>query len=177
MKSIIIAAAMTIVMMGAVTLLLRYFPTRYRVRQITLAFLLALVAVALVWWLTPQNLGILPPSLLTQPPWVDLIAAVFFFATAFFGGVLQLYNLSDRGLSLRMLIDIAESPRASMTVEDVITGYSSGRGLRWMYEKRLRDMRYHDLITSRAGRIILTPRGRRTAAMFLGLRRFCKLDV
>ena len=101
MKAVILATAMTIVLLALVTLALRHHPTPRRARQMTLIYLACLIGAALVWFATSADLGLLAPSLLIEPPWLDLSLMLFFFSAAFFGGVLQLYNLADRGLSLR----------------------------------------------------------------------------
>ena len=177
MKAIALAAGMTLVLFAVATVLLRYFPSPHRARQLVLAYLATLVALAAAWQMSPPDLGVLPPSLLTEPPWLDLGAAMFFFSAAFFGGVLQLYNLADRGLSLRMVIDLTESGGTIANAGDIVAGYSGGRGLAWMYRKRLDDMLAHGLVTMRDGSVALTARGRRTAMLILGLRRFLGLET
>ena len=47
----------------------------------------------------------------------------------------QAFSLTVRGFSLRVVVDIFE--RGPLNEDQVITGYSGGRGLDWMYEKRL----------------------------------------
>jgi hypothetical protein len=177
MKSIILAAGMTLVLLAAVTLLMRYVPSPHRAQQLLMAYLGTLIALIVAWGATPADLGVLPPSLLTEPAWLDLWAALFYFSAAFFGGVLQLYNLADRGLSLRMVIDMAESHGAIGHAGDLVRGYAAGRGLAWMYRKRLDDMLAHHLITLNAGRAALTGRGRRTASLVVTLRRLLGLET
>src|SRR5262245_49763441 len=99
MKAIVLASAMTVVMMLVQVVELRFRRPAHRVRQITLVFVCAWIMLPVLWWATPEDLGLLPPWLLTEPPWIDFVAMQFYFAAAYFGGVLQLYNLADRGLS------------------------------------------------------------------------------
>jgi hypothetical protein len=86
------------------------------------------------------DLGFLPSEMVMPIAWVDIAFAVFLYGVGFFGGLLQLYNLADRGFSLRIPIDILEAPSQGMRLDDVLQGYSWGRGIGWMYAKRLEDM-------------------------------------
>jgi hypothetical protein len=176
MKSIILATGMTLVLMIAVTVVLRLRPVHRRARQITTAFFCTGIVLAVVWWATSDDLGVLPEWLLTRPRWLDLVLTLFFFAAGFFGGILQIYNLADRGLSLRILIDIAENQNAVSNPNDVVDGYSRGRGLHWMYSKRMHDMVDHDFVSLCNGAVSLTMTGYRIALLFLWLRRLCKLE-
>lgn len=119
---------------------------------------------------TPSDLMFLPSVLLAEPQWFDLASAQFFFTAAFAGGVLQMYNLADRGFSLRILIDLREWPDQRGTVETLFHGYSAGRGMGWMYQKRINDMSENGLITVNGRDVKLTERGSRTAQLFWRLR-------
>jgi hypothetical protein len=176
MKAIALASAMTVVMMLVQTVLLRFRQPKHRVRPMTVVFVCAWLALPALWWATPEDLGVLPPWLLTEPPLLDLLAMQFYFAAAFFGGALQLYNLADRGLSLRVLIDMVERPELLWSADRIVKDYSSGQGLRWMYDKRMRDLLAHDLLSVHDGVVSLTARGRKSAALFLALRRFFRLE-
>src|SRR4051794_8393913 len=99
MKAIVLSGAMTIALLAIATLVLRLWPSNHRARQLTLIYLACFAILALIWQEAPADLGFLAPPLLTEPRWLDLTAALFFFSAAFFGGVLQLYNLADRGFS------------------------------------------------------------------------------
>ena len=58
-----------------------------------------------------------PPAILDTPgraprrpgPGSGLVFCLGLWFAGFFGGNLQLYNLTERGMSLRMLIDVAQS--------------------------------------------------------------------
>ena len=78
-------------------------------------FVLSLLTMIACHFATPSDLWILPTNLLTHPNWLDLASSIFFFFAAFFGGVLQLYNIADRGFSVRILIDLAEQPSRRAT--------------------------------------------------------------
>jgi hypothetical protein len=122
--------------------------------------------------LTPPDLGFLPAGLVMPITWVDIAFAVFLYSVGFFGGILQLYNLADRGFSLRILIDILEAPPQAMRLDDVMQGYGAGRGIAWMYAKRLEHMQSAGLAKVEAESVVLTPKGRRVAKVFTWLREF-----
>jgi hypothetical protein len=58
----------------------------------------------------------------------------------------------------------------------VVESYSCGQGLRWMYGKRMRDLRANGLVLVDAGVVSLTERGRRSAEIFFTLRRLFRLE-
>ncbi len=176
MKAICLASAMTVMLFVVATLALRYKQSPHRVRQLTLCYLACLVALALLWGQTPEDLGFLAPGLLAEPRWLDLAAMLFFFSAAFFGGVLQLYNLADRGFSLRILIDLMEALEP-VDLDQMMTGYSRGRGISWMYRKRIDDLLAGGFIGKSAGSLALTPKGAAFAPLFARLRRFFRLQA
>src|SRR5215470_10690926 len=176
MKAICLATAMTIVLLLSVTIAFRFAPRKRRVRQSAILYLACTVALAGAWLATPADLGFLPPWLLADPPGFDLLLALFFFAAAFFGGVLQLYNLADRGFSLRILIDALEQPSRTVTAEQLVAGYGGGQGVEWMYDKRVHGLLEEDLVRRTDGSFVLTARGAAAADMFIHVRRFLRLD-
>ncbi len=125
---------------------------------------------------TSVDLGFLAQSLLIEPPWLDLSLMLFFFSAAFFGGVLQLYNLADRGLSLRILIDFAEADSRIIDTDWLIANYGGGKGLAWMYGKRIAGMLETNLVERKASMIALTSKGARAAAVLFAVRRFLRLE-
>jgi hypothetical protein len=176
MKSIIVAAAMTLVLLLIVTLAFRLRPTQERARQMTLLYFGCAVVAMLAWFITSVDLGFLAPSLLIEPPWLDFLLMLFFFSSAFFGGVLQLYNLADRGFSLRILIDLDSANPCSGGVDALVKTYGGGQGLTWMYGKRLHSLLAGDFVRRNGDTLELTARGRRTAEMFGAAHRFLRLD-
>jgi hypothetical protein len=176
MKAVILATAMTMVLLVVVTLVLRFHPTPRRARQMMLSYFACLIGTALVWFVTSADLGFLAPPLLIEPPWLDLSLMLFFFSAAFFGGVLQLYNLADRGLSLRILIDFAEADSRIIDTDWLIANYGSGKGLAWMYEKRIAGMLETNLVERKAEMIELTSKGARAAGVLFAIRRFLRLE-
>ncbi len=139
-------------------------------------FLAILPVLAIVHLLTPASLGILPPSLQIQIPAIDFLFSLFLCAAGFFGGVLQLYNLADRGFSLRILIDILHAPSHTMALDNVMTGYSEGRGIAWMYGKRIDGMKATGIAKVDGDKLALTARGRSVARLFSRLRTFARID-
>ena len=176
MKAIIVAAAMTLVLLLVVTLAFRVRSTQERAKQMTLLYFGCAVVAALAWLITPLDLGFLAPSLLIEPRWLDLSLMLFFFSSAFFGGVLQLYNLADRGFSLRILIDL-DATTSSGGVDTLVKTYGGGQGLTWMYGKRLHGLLAGDFMRRNGDTLELTPRGHRTAEMFDAAHRFLRLDA
>ena len=176
MKAICLASAMTIVLLLSVTIAFRFDPRKHRVRQGTTLYLACLVVLIAVWATTPDDLGFLPPWVLATPSWFDLMLSLFFFTAAFFGGVLQLYNLADRGFSLRILIDAFEQPSGAVGAEQLLAGYGGGQGVKWMYDKRIHGLLEGDLVRRMEDRFVLTPQGIGVADMFIHIRRFLKLD-
>ena len=175
MKSILLAAAATVAMAVAVTVTFRAFPGPRRAAAMMRVFLGGLPVLVAAWAVTPDDLGFLPRPLLAEPRWFDLAACLFFYAAAFGGGVLQLYNLADRGLSLRILADLAESSAAALTLDELVAQYGGGRGLVSMYDKRLDGLIEHRLVVVEGGHVGLTGRGRFCAGPLSGLRRFLRL--
>lgn len=167
---------MTVVLFALATLALRYQQSPHRARQLTLCYLACLVALALLWRQTPDDLGFLAPGLLAEPRWLDFAAMLFYFSAAFFGGILQLYNLADRGFSLRILIDLMEAPE-SPDVDRLMAGYSRGRGISWMYRKRIDDLLAGGFIRKENRSLVLTPKGAALAMLFARLRRFFRLQA
>jgi hypothetical protein len=131
----------------------------------TLIYFVCLIGAASLWFVTSADLGFLAHSLRIEPPWLDLSLMLFFFSAAFFGGILQLYNLADRGLSLRILIDFAEADSRIIDIDWLVANYGGGKGLAWMYGKRITGMLETNLVERKAEMIELTSKGVRAAAV------------
>jgi len=167
---------MTVVLLVLVTFWFRLYPSAHRARQMLLVYLFCLAVLPALWFATPDDLGLLGRSLLTEPAWLDFAATLFFFSAAFFGAALQLYNLCDRGFSLRILVDILEAPTAAVDVDYLAANYSSGRGLVWMYRKRIDDIVAARFIDRTNKRIMLTAKGEVFADLFINARRVLRLE-
>jgi hypothetical protein len=177
MKAIIFAAAMTIVLLVVISMTLRFHQTEQRARQMTLIYFGCVILSVLMWFTTSVDLGFLARSLLIEPAWLDFSLMLFFLTAAFFGGVLQLYNLADRGFSLRILIDVEETDSHPIDADWLIANYGGGKGLIWMYGKRIAGLLETKLVDRKAEVIELTPKGERAADVFLAARRFLRLEL
>lgn len=138
-------------------------------------FLITLPAGAFIYYLTPDDLGFLPAQWCETGQVLGLGFFLFLYSAAFFGGLLQLYNLADRGFSLRIVIDIDRSSTGYMTAAEVVSSYSSGRGIGWMYQKRIDDLIRLNLIGVDNGMASPTASGRGMASRFSWLRRFLRV--
>ena len=177
MKAIILASAICLVYLALVTVAFRLAASdAKRARLMTLLFLCTLPIVVLLHFLTPPDLGFIPPALVENPG-LDLGLLVFLYSSSFFGGVLQLYNLADRGFSLRIAIDISQSHVGGMTVAGVIRSYSEGKGTNWMYQKRIDDLVELRLVKIEDDRVTATPEGLQVAARFSWLRNFIRVEA
>jgi hypothetical protein len=174
MKAILLAALAELVLFACVSAFLRLDITKRRAGSMLIAFLCLLPVLLMAHLLTPPDLGFLSAKLMMPVAWVDIAFAVFLYSVGFFGGILQLYNLADRGFSLRILIDILEAPSQSLRLDEVMQGYSGGRGIAWMYAKRLEDMQRAGLAKIEGGSLILTPKGCRVAKLFTCLQEFAR---
>src|SRR2546427_463537 len=106
MKAIIVATLMVLGMVATVTIAFRTLHRPPGAAVLTKSFLAFVPELVVAWGVTPHDLGFLPRPMLAEPPWFDLTACLFFYTAAFGGGVLQLYNLAERGFSLRILAEL-----------------------------------------------------------------------
>lgn len=176
MKSLLLVFAASVVYLAVITEIFQAWPVRRRAAVMACLFLLTLPFFVAVHMLTPPDLGFLPPGMTESSRWVDLGFGLFVYAAAFFGGILQLYNLSDRGFSLRILIEIDESPTGVMTPEEITRGYSRGRGLDWVFQKRIDGLVAQGWILVQEGIVQSTDAGRRMGAVFRWVKTFLRID-
>lgn len=176
MKAVFLPLAVGLLLFVAVSARLRSTPTREPARALLGLYLTLLPVLLFAYLLTPADLGFLSPQFIAPSLPIELGFAVFLYSAGFFGGLLQLYNLADRGLSLRMLIDIVESPRVAMTTDEVANNYSDGRGIKWMYEKRLDGITYTGLAYKEKNQLVLTARGKKVAWLLARLQRVARVD-
>ena len=175
MKPILLASLAGLALLSTTTMCLRVVQTAKKARMLLILFLAILPFLIAADLLTPSDLGFLPSRMVMPVRFFDLAFAIFLYGAGFFGGVLQLYNLADRGLSLRILIDIWEAPTAAVTVEQERTAYGAGRGLDWMYNKRIEAMIAAGLTDLEDGRLTLTRRGHRVAGLFACLQGIARI--
>ncbi len=176
MKAILLAFAAGILLFALATWRLRRARAGEGATTLLVVFFAVLTVLIATHLLTPIDLGILPPELQIRPSGLDLGFALFLYTAGFFGGILQLYNLAERGFSLRILIDVLHAPKGAMTLDEVMKRYSDGRGITWMYGKRINGMRATGLMIGNKDRLVLTERGRRLARLFSRLQRFARVE-
>lgn len=173
MKGIILAGATSILIFIGMSALFRL----YRVSALValLVYFCVLGTFVFLFAITPNNLYFLSPAFVTNLQGLDFAVGSFALSASFFGGWLQLFNLTDRGYSLRMLVDILYQPGRSTTVDEIMSGYADGRGLRWMYDIRIDGILRTGLVSYINGTLTLTPRGQLTAGIFIFLRKVYKI--
>jgi len=175
-KAVFLAATLAIAYLIAITVAFRFLSYEtLRARFMLLLFLFTLPVGAAIHYATPDNLGFLPAQWCETRRILDLGAFIFFYSACFFGGILQLYNLADRGFSLRIVIDIDRSRTGSLSAGEVMSSYSAGRGIRWMYQKRIDDLIRLRLISLDNDVVTPTASGSRVASRFLWMRRFLQI--
>jgi hypothetical protein len=175
-KALLLAAAGTVALALVMTVLLRGVMLERRVMALVRTFLASLPVFVASYLLTPDDLWLLPPALVDGRG-VGLLISTAVYAALFLGGLLQLYNLADRGFSLRILIDIDEHPGRAATVADVQRAYGGGQGMKWMIAKRVDGLLQQGLVESRAGRLLPTARGYRAARVFSAVRAALRLPA
>ena len=177
MKGLLLALGGTVVLVPAITLVFRLFDVRRRAAALMRLFLASLPVFVLVYALTPADLGLLPQSLVEPRPGLALAYGLFVYAALFFGGLLQVYNLADRGCSLRILIDIAESPHGTLPERELPAAYGGGHGFRAMLDKRIEGLLEQGLVRLVGGRLEPTPRAARAIRVYEPLQAFLRLNA
>ena len=177
MKAIILAGLMALAFLVVMTVAFRALTVRQKAVFLTRLWLVSVPVLVGVYLVTPPSLGVLPIEVQDDPWWFGPIFCVGLWFAGFFGGLLQLYNLTERGMSLRMLIDVAESGDRGMNVDDIMRDYSGGQGITWMYQKRLDGLLDQQIVRLENGMLFNGPRGRRLAMTFSRLRRLFGLGA
>ena len=96
---------------------------------------------------------------------------------AFFIGFGLIWGVMTRGYTIAMLVEFHRAG-GPLTEEALAAAYSGGRGLSWLFDKRLGGIHRLGLIVRDGGDVVLTPAGRfvafgaRAALRVLGLKRF-----
>jgi hypothetical protein len=176
-KGLLLAAASSLLCALAVTVLFRAVAVRRKAAAMLQVFLATVPLYIAAYALLPADLDWLPEWLVEPRALVCGAFGLFVHAALFFGGWLQVYNLAERGFSLRILIDIDESAAGALSVEEEEASYGGGRGVRWMLDKRIEGLLSAGLAVERAGRLVAAPRGARAARLFGGLRAFLRIDT
>ncbi len=109
-------------------------------------------------------------ELLSLPRCFAGFATVGFFCL----GYMQVFSLTCRGFSLRILVDLDK--HGSLDIDGIMREYSDGRGLDWLYDKRLASMESLRLIRRENDTLVLrAPRGRAAAWLGIWTKRFLKI--
>jgi hypothetical protein len=176
MKALLLALGCSLLCALLTTLRFRKPNIQRRAAAMLRLFLVTVPLYLILYAATPADLGFLSSSLV-EPRYVPAgLFGLFVHGALFFGGWLQLYNLADRGFSLRILTDIDESPERILTAAELQARYGGGRGLDWMLDKRVRGITETGMATLAHGRLRATPKGVRAARIFGALRAFLQLE-
>lgn len=177
MKGLLLALGSAALLALVVTVIFRLRAVRWRAALLIRLFLASLPLFVLVYAGTPADLGLLSSALVEPHPGLELAYGLVVYAALFFGGLLQLYNLADRGCSLRILIDIAEAPDGRITEGDLPATYGGGRGFDAMLDKRIDGLLEQELIRLVDGHFEPTPRGVLAIRLAEPLRTFLRLNA
>lgn len=177
MKGLVLALGCSLGTALGVTLLFACGRVTRRAAAMCRVFLLTVPLYLGAYALSPADLGLLPPALAEPRAWLACAFGLCVHAALFFGGWLQLYNLAERGFSLRILIDIDEAPDRALTREQVAVRYGGGRGIAWMLDKRIHGLVEAGLAASSDGPLRATRKGARVARLFGALRAFLRIDT
>lgn len=175
MRGFILAALLSLLYALVVFYIFRHRMPEHPAVFMVKTYYLSLFPLAFLLILAPVNLGFLPSWLVENNLWLDSIFAIFTYSASIFGGWLQLYNLADRGMSLRVLIDAFEGDGV-VTPSKIASHYGAGKGIHWMYEKRVLDIQRLNFISRREDKFILSPRGLSNASLIISLRRYYALQ-
>ncbi len=174
MKILALLVVSCVLYTALVTAVFRWGSPQGRAALMMRLYLLSLAPLYFAFRLSPAELGLLPavPGLVLPNDFAWFLVP---YTAAIWGGILQLYNLTERGFSLRILIDIDESPRASLAVDEILRGYGAGEGIAWMLQKRVDDLTEQGLIRGEGARALLTPKGRWLGNVYARLRAALRL--
>lgn len=175
MKAMLFAGLMTAIYLVVVTVVFRFGSVIRKAAAMFWLFWMSVPFFMFGYVVTPADLWLLPTPIIEPLSWVDAGFSLFVYAALVFGGALQLYNLADRGFSLRILIDILEAPTKSVTVDDVMRGYGGGSGISWMFDKRIDGIVQNGFGVRRNGQLEMTAKGYSVARFFGALRQFLNL--
>ena len=175
MKAILLAGLLALLFLVVMTVAFRARPIRGHATFLLRLWLLSVPILLAVYFLTPSSLWFLPEAVQDDPAWFGPIFCLGLWFAGFFGGILQLYNLTERGMSLRMLIDVTQHGPPGLTPAEIMDNYSAGQGIAWMYQKRLDGLLEGRLIRIEHGVIANERRGRRVATVFRRLRLLLRL--
>ncbi len=99
---------------------------------------------------------------------------VYLFCLA---GLVALWFGTPDGFSLRILVDMLEAPTSAVDVDYLTANYSSGRGLVWMYRKRIDDIVAARFVGHANKSVMLTAKGEMFAELFINARRLLGVEL
>jgi len=166
MKALLLVLAFGAITSVILTVAFRVLPSRLHATALVAVYAVSLCGLSVAFLLTPPDLGFLAGEFLTGSIFLEFAVTWLLYTAGYLGGLVQLYNLASRGLSLRMLIDMLEASPPPDSVKQVADGYCAGRGLAWMYEKRLEGLDHLGYITVHGGKVELTKNGAQKARVF-----------
>jgi hypothetical protein len=139
---------------------------RRRGLSILLLYLPTLVALLLLYGMTPPDLGFLPPSLASTPFHLGLLNAILIHLL-FYGVYMVIFATYTTSLTLGLLIEFEEAPVHLLTREELIRLGCFERALR----KRIEGLLANGYIQGNEDRYSLTWKGRAVGRLFVVLRR------
>jgi hypothetical protein len=175
MKAMLLAGVLGVLFLLGFTLAARRFKIQRPAAFLVKLWLACVPLLLALYLLTPADLWLLPAALLDDPPWFGPVFCLGLWFAGFFGGILQLYQLTERGMSLRMLIDIAQRGPLGLSTREMLQAYSDGQGIVWMYQKRLDGLVEGRLVRIENGILANEARGRRVATLYRRLRRLLRV--
>lgn len=108
-------------------------------RKNSVATLPVASALYAVVWFAVYGL-VMGPDALSFPECAAGLAAVAFFCL----GYMQIFSLTCRGFSLRILVEIDR--HRGLDTDGILREYSQGRGIDWLMDKRLDSMAAYHLV-------------------------------
>jgi len=173
-RGFLIAAVASLIYAAFVLMAFRWHRPERRAAFMLKVYFCSMPPLLLLLVYVPADFWILPEGLIERNAILDWAFSLFTFSASVFGGWLQLYNLADRGMSLRILIDVLETGGV-VSVGGLSRNYGGGRGIQWMYEKRLADIERLGLVSRQGDDLALSAKGERNAKLIIRLRRFYSL--
>ena len=175
MKGLILSIFISPGIFFCITLILRSRVDLSPIKSCFVSYGILFFVFIYTYFATSKNLGFIPQSLL-EPIWLDFLLGVFTYSCSFFGGWLQLYNLTSRGYSLRILIDILKLKDNKVFPEQLIKVYGDGKGLKWMYDTRINDLINSKLVKISGNHIYLSTSGLKISEFLLIMRKIFNIE-
>lgn len=129
---------------------------------------LAFFLYGLLWFL--GGLLLFGTHVLSPRHCITGLATVGFFCL----GYMQVFSLTCRGFSLRILVDLDK--HGALDLDGVMREYSDGRGMDWLFNKRITSMESLQLVRCEdKALVLLWPRGGLAAWLGLWTKRILKI--